>query len=303
VKTRILVTTDGSTLAERAAPVAIALAHALGATVEVLCVADESSAQTAENHDAEHALAIAQQRADTLARTIREDGLAVTATAVSGDPAEAIVRFAEARGVRLVVLATHGRGGVGRWLQGSVAEAVVRRSSIPVVLVRARENGAAVQPPGWTPTIVVPLDGSELGETALRPARRLAETAGGRLLLVQAIDVAIAASAAGVPGVEADVELLLDAEREAAEEYLARQAETLREEVAVETAVRIGPPADAIAELARERQASLVVMATHGRGGPLDRLIGSTIERVVRFGPCPVAVISPDAALSPAGAN
>ncbi len=56
---------------------------------------------------------------------------------VQGDPAGAIARYAEKNGVDLIVIATHGRSGVSRWVWGSIADRVLRSSCVPVFMVRA----------------------------------------------------------------------------------------------------------------------------------------------------------------------
>ena len=197
-------------------------------------------------------------------------------------------------------MATHGRGGLGRLLHGSVAEAVLRRSPVPVVLVRAWEDGAALPPAEAAPVIVVPLDGSPLDEAALPVARRLAELLQAALVLLRVVPVPVTPDRPA--GAAAALEVsLLDMEQRAASAYLADRAAALVPAVATTTAVDVGPPADAIVAAARERRAALVVMGTHVHGDVLHTLFGSTAERVVRFGPCPVVLVraSPDAAPGP----
>jgi nucleotide-binding universal stress UspA family protein len=292
---RILLTVDGSDLSLHAAPVATALARAAGATLDVLSVADELPIQTTQNYDARNALAVARQAAEVLAWSLRSEGVEAEATAVVGDPVDEIVRHASASGACLLVMATHGRGGLGRALFGSVADAVVRRSAIPVVLVRAWDDGAARQPPHGTPTILVPLDGSALAEVALPAAFDLAELLRGELVLVRVLQAPVAAAqATGALGPVIEIGTSLDDERDEAAAYLAARASTAPAGVAVATAVETGPAADAIMAVAVARRASLIVMATHGHGGILRTLFGSVTERVVRFGPCPVAVVRPD---------
>ncbi len=65
------------------------------------------------------------------------EGIAVEAHLEEGRPADAILRYVEGAGVSLVVMSTHGRGGLGRMVFGSVADAVLRKSSTPILLVRA----------------------------------------------------------------------------------------------------------------------------------------------------------------------
>jgi nucleotide-binding universal stress UspA family protein len=70
----------------------------------------------------------------------REHGVPVEGHVLKGVPAETIVEYADANGVDLVVMATHGRSGLARGLFGSVTEGVIRRSTVPVLTVR-REPG------------------------------------------------------------------------------------------------------------------------------------------------------------------
>ncbi len=66
---------------------------------------------------------------------------------ITGDPAMAIVRLAEEEGVELIIMGTHGRTGLMRLLMGSVAEAVVRRASCPVLTLRQPSKEAAAPTP------------------------------------------------------------------------------------------------------------------------------------------------------------
>jgi len=75
-------------------------------------------------------------------RALTDAGFSVETVVRFGDPADEIVAVAESEDVHLVVMATHGRSGLGRLLMGSVAEAVLRRVSVPVMMVRPRLAGA-----------------------------------------------------------------------------------------------------------------------------------------------------------------
>ena len=83
-------------------------------------------------------------------------------------------------------MSTHGHGGLGRWLYGSVADEVLRRVPVPVLLVSAvcAQTWAQDQPL----RVVAPLDGSDLAEEALGPARDLAATLGNELLLLGVVE-------------------------------------------------------------------------------------------------------------------
>ncbi|WP_228546098.1 universal stress protein [Halegenticoccus tardaugens] len=138
---RILVPTDGSAEGERAVSHAVDLAEVHGSTVHALYVINtanfaglpmESSWEGIDEmlrRDAEKAIA-------EVARIAEDRGVPIETAVVEGTPSREIVRYAEREGCDLVVMGTHGRGGIDRLLLGSVAEKVVRGSNVPVMTVR-----------------------------------------------------------------------------------------------------------------------------------------------------------------------
>ncbi|MFB6196143.1 MAG: universal stress protein [Haloplanus sp.] len=142
---RILVPTDGSDGVERAIEHAIGVAAIHDATVHGLYVlstdsyaglAMESSWESVDRllrEDAEAAV----ERVRDIANDARGDEADVTVetAVVEGKPSQEIVRYAEDQDCDLIVMGTHGRGGIDRLLLGSVAESVIRASSIPVTTV------------------------------------------------------------------------------------------------------------------------------------------------------------------------
>jgi nucleotide-binding universal stress UspA family protein len=145
----VLVPLDGSPFSEAALPHASALARAFGAQIlllrafeppfvsyeyavtELLAASFETQRQEAESY------------LQGIAGRLRSDGLTVQTVAQQGWPADAIVRQALQSGGQLIIMATHGRSGVKRLLLGSVALEVVRRSLLPVFLVRPGESEAS----------------------------------------------------------------------------------------------------------------------------------------------------------------
>jgi nucleotide-binding universal stress UspA family protein len=143
---RILVPTDGSEGVERAIRHAVSVATTHGATLHGLYVlnsdayaglAMESSWESVDSllrEDAETAVARVREIATDLSETA-DTAVPVRTAVVEGKPSREIVRYAEANDCDLVVMGTHGRGGIDRLLLGSVAESVIRASSVPVTAV------------------------------------------------------------------------------------------------------------------------------------------------------------------------
>jgi len=143
---RIIVPLDGSTLAEQALPQAEALAHLTGAPLHLVRVIDPvgpGALGTVTLHT--DALAVqllleeeriaARDYLERVERDVRDRQHAVTVEYRQGPATQELLAMTQPGD--LLVMATHGRGGLARWFLGSVAEAIVRRASIPVLLVRA----------------------------------------------------------------------------------------------------------------------------------------------------------------------
>jgi nucleotide-binding universal stress UspA family protein len=86
----------------------------------------------------------AQRYLDSIAKKLAAKGINASTEVLLGKPAEAIVDYAKHHGCDLIVMASHGRSGPSRWAYGSVADKILRSSSVPVLIVRA---------PGCVPSI------------------------------------------------------------------------------------------------------------------------------------------------------
>jgi nucleotide-binding universal stress UspA family protein len=146
----VVVALDGSTLAESALTLAAAVARGAGATLHLVRVIEPfwrsayatiapeavylGEAQVAGLE--ERAESDARAYLDELAGTLRGDGLRVVWETRYGRPAEELARAVETSDASLVVMATHGRGGVSRWALGSVTSELLQRGVAPVMVVR-----------------------------------------------------------------------------------------------------------------------------------------------------------------------
>jgi nucleotide-binding universal stress UspA family protein len=137
----ILLPTDGSDHAVRAAEYAVDLAATYGSTLHVLYVVDVRTSHTDMPADEGESTTRGEAAVGVVAdRAVARDVPVETEIRV-GLPSEAIVDFGAERGVDLVVMGTHGTSGLERYLVGSVAERVVRLSEVPVMCVPPAPDG------------------------------------------------------------------------------------------------------------------------------------------------------------------
>ena len=197
-----------------------------------------------------------------------------------GSPADLILDVSASEGADLIAMSTHGRTGLRRLLMGSVTESVLRHSTLPLLVARPE-----TPPRPWS-RIVVGLDGSDTSEHILPFAAALARRAGASLDLVTA-SLPVEAQPLHPDGFPASYYPKGDPLP-----YL----ETIRgrlatENIPAEVHSLIDFPARGIVEHARSRNAGLICMGTHGRGGLSRLLMGSVAEGVLRHAPCPVFVV------------
>ena len=140
--------------------------------------------------------------------------------------------------------------------------------------------------------IVIPLDGSELAERALAPARALAQYGLGELRLVRVATPRqrLVPDGAGFGALFPD-QSLIEARAESTDYLADLQAASVPETPSLHTDVRDGDVAGEIVDSARHAQAQLIVMSSHGYSGIRRWLLGSVAEKVLYAAPCPVWIV------------
>ena len=150
---RILVPLDGSPLAERAIPVATALAAKFSSEIILLHVVDIPEPTAPISHPEvtigwvrearAQALQEAQTYLDACQQKIHRQGIAVCAVVCDRSPAEDVLKVVNSEKVDLIVMSSHGHGGQAHWTFGGVADKVVRHSPCPLLIVRYVSSGTA----------------------------------------------------------------------------------------------------------------------------------------------------------------
>lgn len=285
---RILVALDGSRLADQAVAAAAGLAEKSGAEIVLLAAIAPmerwATTQTAAWEEEEQAMASGYL--DAVARPLRDNGLAVRTQVVWGRAAEMICKVAQDENADLIVMTTHGRSGVRRYLIGSIADNVLRTVDRPLLLLNAQEGEPAEL---RVRRILVPLDGSRLAESALPFARRLAKALGAAIVLERVIVPPTALYAEQY--LPSAFPVLDDMEADAGD-YLDEIKDKIEADgITVATNVETGFLAETIVDAADRLAADVIVLTSHGRTGPARTVLGSVADGLVRGAGRPCLVI------------
>lgn len=294
---KLLIPLDGSKTAEKVLPFARILATTFKLPIELLEVVDIAAATAhiaadkaryldriiAEGENA------SREHLDEIAATL--SGLHVTCKVERGRPADLIIERAEAEKGTLIAMATHGRSGINRWMMGSVAEKVLRGTTVPLFLVRAGDEAVAGRTADIK-SIVVPLDGSALAESVLATVGEVAKMLNSEIVLCRAYELAATAYYGSEDYLPKYDEMLRELKDEV-EGYLKKKTEGLKADglAKVSWVALEGSGAEAIVRYANARPDVLIAMCTHGRSGVSRWTLGSVTEKVVRHADEPVLVL------------
>lgn len=292
---RILVPLDTSELAEVALPYAEQMAGRLGSEIILMAVSHSAGEeeQRVFRSYIQETVAVTKERANRYLEKPTGQDVKVESAILVGNPAEEIVDYAERENIDVIVMATHGRSGIGRWALGSVADKVLRATERPVVLIRAKGARSDMLKKGVFKRALVPLDGSKESEAVIPYIEELASMLGAEVTLLQVMAIVYHVYISGdapaqVPYTEEEMKPL----KASAESYLEKVGSGLRGKgVTTKCQVRVGAAGHEIIKLADEIGADIVAMSTHGRSGVGRLVFGSVAEKVVRTGNTPVLLV------------
>ncbi len=287
---KMLVPLDGSELAEVVLPYAREVARGFDLELLLLHVCEPTTAESRFMCRAylERVAEIARQPSDKLVK--------VRGEVTSGHPAEEILNYAESAGADLILMATHGRSGLRRWVLGGTADKVLRAANVPVWLVRSGVPEAARERKAGR-RLLVPLDGSRYAEAVLPHVRALAgQMSVGKteIMLVRVFEEPFVTADYPRPDWQEHVERMIGRFREEAERYIEGVRENLTKEgLDARCEVLMGDPAGQIIDYARQSHPELIVMASHGASGLSRWEYGSIADKVLRGVETPVFMVHP----------
>lgn len=294
--TRILVPLDGSPLADRALGYAEVLAARAGAELLLVQAIDTWAVLDGGRHGrrAQEMTVEAESRLAASVERLKSRGQMAASSVEFGEAAMVIAQARQSHNSDLIVMSTHGRGGLARLAYGSVAERVLRLGACPVLLIPP--DAAADWNTASGGVVVVPVDGSQLSEEALSPARGLADIFGASLLVLQVVEPPAATAYDGWNAITPYEYLDVEQWVEQAKPYANDVARRLQDGGARAEALTLaGYPAATIDQEVRRQNALAVVMASHGRSGIGRMVLGSVAQGVVQRTRVPVLVVTPAA--------
>jgi nucleotide-binding universal stress UspA family protein len=294
----ILVPLDRSPLAAQALPLALELAWRAGAILDLVAVhglyaledpgaarLPYSALEDAEfrRHEQDYLDATAERLAKTHCVPIRT-------AVVNGLVVDGLLEWQRDHPADLMVMTTHGRGPVSRAFLGSVADELLRRTPVPLLLVRPHTLAPSAPAAPVVTHMLIPLDGSPLAEQVLPPALELARLLEARCTLLRVIE------SDDAPTVHTSCRPCAPPEADAMA-YLESVARTARAQgLRVDTRVATARHAAAcIVEQSQKSFGYIIALATHGRGGLRRMLLGSVADKVIRGSTLPVLVFRPHA--------
>jgi nucleotide-binding universal stress UspA family protein len=303
----IIVPLDGSPAAEHALPYAYEIARRAGATLHLVYVHTDKDSPipvkgqpiTDENlafQRHEHARLYLEAIKAYLSEIHADSQILIQVLArslenmVNESVSTLLAKHIEATNVDLVVMTTHGRGGLARFWLGSVADMLVRLTNVPILFVRPTEDLPDFLHPSMFQQILIPVDGSRLSEQILKPTLALGELLQAEYTLLHVVkplypdDNLITHK--NIPDIQASQE---------AQSYL----DTITQRLGIEDqpiATRFifaEKPAAVILDQARRHEHTLIAMATHGLSGVRRLLLGSVADKVLRGAETAVLVYCP----------
>ena len=300
---RILVSLDGSKLAEQVLPYVSLLADAYKIPVSLINVFEPvppgladpgrglyETQITASYHDK------AIDYLEGAGSALKDSGITVSCDAQEGNPADQIIREAENTSDTLIAMATHGRAGVSRWMMGSVTDKVLHATANPLLIIHAQEDGSGSTEVSLK-NLIVPLDGSPLAEEILPHMEALAKALDLNVILVR---VTPSSQEYGrylgqdmVAVVNVDYDKYSEEASAEAEGYLHQINERISQNgvSSVDERTLRGNAANEILDLLQDIPDSLVALTTHGRSGMGRWMLGSVADRLVRHSGHPVLVV------------
>ncbi|WP_368266799.1 universal stress protein [Corynebacterium ulcerans] len=225
------------------------------------------------------------EAARTIAHEVAPD-IKIGYTIAEGSPIDMLLEMSS--DVTMIVMGSRGLGGLSGMVMGSVSAAVVSHAKCPVVVVR--EDNQVTDTNKYGP-VVVGVDGSEVSQRATEFAFEEAQARGAKLVAIHTwMDMQVQASLAGLAAAQQEWNVIEDEQTQLLHDRFQPLLERFPD-VDVDMVITRDRPIRALEDSAKDAQ--LLVVGSHGRGGFRGMLLGSTSRALLQSAPCPMVVVRP----------
>jgi nucleotide-binding universal stress UspA family protein len=292
----ILLPLDGSALAERVLPHAVALTKAFGSKLTLLRVVYQDEEQNTHGMvnpmdwqmrktEAESYLKSVQKRLD-------EIEIDTEAEIIEGKPAHQIIDYAKQNAVSLIIMSSHGSSGVSEWNINSTVQKVLLRALVPVMIIRAYQDPHEGLTGLTYNKLLLPLDGSKRAECILPLAESISNVQSSKIVLTHIIEEPCLPCQTPLSEDEKSViERLNEINLKESQKYLDQIKEHLNIEN-VETIINSSQkPTLALHDIIDREQIDLVLLSAHGYSGDNRWPYGKVALNFIAFGTTPLIIL------------
>ena len=294
----ILVPLDGSLLAECVLPHVMALGQAFNANIILLHVLDRdragASGQLFDLLNWQINKTEAKLYLERIGDRLQKLGLPTKAIVLEGVVPESITEFAQRQGTKLIVLSSHGRGGLRKWGISSVTQKIILSAPTSILIVRAHQSEVSQEVEQHYSRILMPLDGSRRAENLLPIVAQLGHFHKSQIHIVHVVETPDMARP--MPLAHEDVDLsnrIVARNREEALRYLeqARLSTPLAGDAVPTHLLTSHDAAAALHELVKAERISLVALSAHGYSGNDQWPYGSLVDNFILYGQVPLLIV------------
>lgn len=286
---RLLVPLDGSERGELALEYARDLAIGLGSEVRLVCATEKKDAATLNVCNIYLSRLIDKMAAQIKAANPKAS---LHNIVLEGVAADVLLRYAADESIGLIILTSHGHGGIMPWSMGSTADRIMHHSHTPVLMVRTAYKPRSKD--SLFSRILLPLDGSPLGEAALPYVQHIASALGSEVVLLMVVETIMRVHSLGGPDHIVFSEQQVEQMKQEAAAYL-EGASKCFPKGKVRTMVRTGDPAQEILKASADEAASLTAMSSHGKSGVSQWMLGSVTNKILHADKVPFLLVRPPA--------
>ena len=292
----ILLPLDGSSLAERVLPHAVALSGAFNSKLTLLRVINDGSEKGEGNIVNPMAWQMRKSEAEAYLKSVQNRLADVEIDSevkiIEGNPPQQICDFAQNEEVDLIILSSHGSSGVSAWNINSTVQKVLLRAYMPVMIIRAYKEDSGSLTGLQYDRLFLPMDGSKRAECVLPLAKSICKAQNSKAFITHIVEEPNLPKQTPISDeISSLIDQLMDINFEEAKEYLEQVEDQFKPEN-VETIIESSKkPSIAMHNIIDREQIDLVLLSAHGHSGESRWPYGKIALSFIVYGTTPLIII------------